>query len=652
MSEAEPLAPPPVPEKTTQTVEPGFDASEELRALQDNVDERVISFFKKLYPHMDFSNYRTDFKVFRSALHLTKKKYPEIAILIIDKAHDLFVNNFELALELLPFYYNRPYAEQAIRNFARRSQWGSFAFLDINRFLHQHKKYISSDLLEELMPILVKKEPIGAMQTFVKWKDCVSKDTAEKIKKMAISWFVEDRFFYDLKYLNNFEDKWARGIAKIVMSDFPLFFDNYEKQEEIFSRFPELKKYWESTKGNMKIMERGFDLPEQIIRAEDLPLKQKIFNLYLNGINYQSYSINREMYNERGLSGRTMISIPMVYFKEIFFSDPFQDILKSQAGKMTYMNAISLAQQSYRYIWKKQLKMNNENIKLSAKLILNEWEKVRSRELFGPDTNLISFTHEEDIFSNDKILQNIYFRSGGKKENILTNKKGIKMMDSETINTEVKAWHKEHGGKVKKEYLNKLLAGKDKFNLTKIMSLYSIANAKGATTILFSGHGGRVKWYFTQNVGKKTEPHMVISHRELGDALAENGNIRQFNLLGMCCYSFDFIKNLFDYLTKGKGINEKPHISISSANKSKFGFGDIAVHGSKFLSTLLESIGFGTKTGDLLLNAMYTSSEEGKPITVDHFFKAEGKVAYFEDPEIFIDIPELYKKEPVIGGLE
>ena len=40
----------------------------------------------------------------------------------------------------------------------------------------------------------------------------------------------------------------------------------------------------------------------------------------------------------------------------------------------------------------------------------------------------------------------------------------------------------------------------------------------------------------------------TINYRELGDALIESGNIREFNILGMTCLAYNYLENLFEYL--------------------------------------------------------------------------------------------------------
>jgi len=83
------------------------------------------------------------------------------------------------------------------------------------------------------------------------------------------------------------------------------------------------------------------------------------------------------------------------------------------------------------------------------------------------------------------------------------------------------------------------------------------------------------------------------------------------------CHGYDYIENLFKYLEE-KNVKEKPAVCISSANKDALGYGG---------GTVLDSI---------LLEAVYEESQDGKPIQVEDFFKAEHRVWRKEDPSIKI----------------
>ena len=309
-----------------------------------------------------------------------------------------------------------------------------------------------------------------------------------------------------------------------------------------------------------------------------------------------------------------MITIPMQKFENIFFSNNFQSFLKSQAGKMSYMNAFSLTQSVYRKMEKEKLKLNENNIKKITEKIHKLLQTVKNREIFGPNTKIILFTHKEEKFNNEGIIEKIYYRSGGRKENVLINAKGVEMENGKNV--------------VKEKVLN------------------TIKKTKGNTTIFFAGHGSAENWAFSNNHidnlnhSLKTDPYR-ISYKELGNALIESGNIKNFNIVGDTCFGYDYIQNLFSYI-ESKGVKEKPYISISAANKEKGSWGV-----SGFIEYLREKTGlkWGKSINSFLTKGLFNSFNKGEPATVGDFLKAEGKIWKREDPAIFIGNPDQYNNE-------
>ena len=429
---------------------------------------------------------------------------------------------------------------------------------------------------------------------------------AKDILVAATNQEYENAFLYLDKYA---KEPYAKDILTLAVDQDPwMFFDylndksNYENSLIKKSLGNEMNAYVKKYKKMIKIAESELDKPTETIRQWDFPINRKKFELYLMGINHQS----KENTAYKG-DGYPLISIPIPEFNSVFFSKPFQSFMKDQSGEMTYMNAFSLAQTVYRKLDANRQPLTDENIKKTTDEIFKYWEQVRNRELFGSDTKLILVTNEEDRFRNGDIVEYIYYRSGGKKENILSNEKGVEMKDGK--------------------------------NMVKENTLNAIRNCKGATTILFNGHGGPDKLYLSGGQADKLdsspeENNYTISFTELGDALIESGNIKNINFINASCFSYNYISDLFRYL-ESKGVNDKPFISISEANDSKYGWG-----------------GSGTVLDSLLLNEMYNAkgfvgSLFRRPITVGNFFDAEAEVYQKEDPALFIGSSEGNIGEPV-----
>ncbi|MDP8211910.1 MAG: hypothetical protein P9X22_01285, partial [Candidatus Zapsychrus exili] len=96
---------------------------------------------------------------------------------------------------------------------------------------------------------------------------------------------------------------------------------------------------------------------------------------------------------------------------------------------------------------------------------------------------------------------------------------------------------------------------------SKMDMLDAIKASKGLLTIFYSGHGEKAyldSWY-------------GITYQRLGDALIARGDIESVNILNFSCFSYNFIKNLKNYLIeKGHSI---PKFMSSEANKNDFGVG-------------------------------------------------------------------------------
>ncbi len=450
---------------------------------------------------------------------------------------------------------------------------------------------------EKMWMILAEERPMTVYPSAIKdlpfAKNVLSFVCNDLLKKNPVE-FIEYIKLYSgkiEKFVDNIDSLKHQAIEKIVEED-PFYFKaNLLKDPEIRALFgSDFKILKRRNKENISLAKKAENKPSEKIQATDFPLNQKEFTLYLSGMNEAHHQKNKRG-EERLLA---LISIPMFEFKAIFFNKSFQSLLRGQSGQMNYMNAISLSQAVYRELKEHDLPINEINVENSGKSILEQWEKVENRELFGPSTKLILFTHEGIFFNNKSILRDIYYRSGGKKGNILANEKGPEMKNGK--------------------------------NLAKERILKAIIKSKGPTTILFNGHGSPENWGFSKNqvddLDHSLENHPnSIDYMELGNALIASGNIKNINLIGDTCFAYDYVLKLYAYL-ESKGISEKPYIAITSANKERYGW---TVNGR-----------------DLLLGSMNSVSISGKPITVKHFFEAEALMYRHSDPALFIGKSEQY----------
>lgn len=345
--------------------------------------------------------------------------------------------------------------------------------------------------------------------------------------------------------------------------------------------------------------DKGVDLPAKIIQADDLPFDRETMIKYIAGINHKSIETTADPHDSRRpREGWSLISIPNVYFQDILFSPSFQEILTEHSGEMTFMNAFSLVQATYRLLERKKEDITDAAVAEAASYILESKEKLSDHEIFGPNTSLILFTHETETdqpFDNEWILKNLYYKAGGRRDKLLLSVHGSKIVDDRNI------------------YEQQILEAISKIN--------------GPTTILFYGHGGedslylRSEWRGNEPWWEKNDD--IISVEELVDALVASGHIAETNIVINACNSYIFVTKLLEFFDS-HNIEGRPRIIISSSNDSRLSFGQIA----------LKSLSFTIKSGE--------------SIKVENFDKAESteKVWSHEDPAIWRGItPEEMEKQ-------
>jgi len=547
-----------------------------LRSIKKEVDKK---FEKELQKLSLPEGYLTNHKVFEKALKIVEKENPKLLQRLIHRSPEMLKKiSPYLALELIKYYKTKPYAKDILISIAENDPGAIIGYID---------DYKTQPYAKDVLMSVAEKDPGAALEFADHYK-------TQHYAKDILMLVAEEIPQNTIKFVDRYAGQsYTKDVIKKASDEYPWAFEkNFKKIKKIIpdEAYPLLKRCEE----HIKIAEKGFDLPQQLIRRIDFPMDRKKFELYLLGANHKS--IESTTFKK---GGYPLITISMPEFKKIFFSQTFQNFMEKQANKMSYMNAFSLTQAVYRKLEREKKALTEESIETTTESIFEQWERVGQRELFGPNTQLILFTHKEKRFDNKEILDKIYYRSGGKKENILVNAKGVEM----------------EGGK----------------NVMKERVLKAIRNSKGSTTILFTGHGSPENWSFSANqanmLDQSLKPHpSSINYQELGDAIIASKNIKNINLVGDACFTYDYILNVFRYL-ESKGVIKKPYASISSSNKAKYGW----IGGKELDSRLLE--------------ALYNVSKEGKSIRVHHFFKAEAHIWRYEDPALFIGNPEKYKME-------
>jgi hypothetical protein len=265
-----------------------------------------------------------------------------------------------------------------------------------------------------------------------------------------------------------------------------------------------------------------------------------------------------------------------VSFEDFFvvYSDPsIQTFFSENDTKLTYANSFSIAIAVVRYVESHFSGIfSADNIKHSLEEILRFRADFENLDILSSSRSLILFTHEEETFDN-KIISRFAKRCGVERI-VDENFKG-------------------------KESKNNILD--------------SITQSNGPTTIWFSGHGGPTSLglaedpVYIESAGLIQHP-WAINYEEIGEALIKSNNIENIILVLDTCYSYDFAKNLFDYL-KRNGIEQMPKI-ISSANKNRVSISgplsiihtdDFSLSNSQFVDPLLfEDLRDGLKGSHLI----------------------------------------------------
>ncbi|MBI2639073.1 hypothetical protein HYW83_05795 [Candidatus Peregrinibacteria bacterium] len=595
-----------------------------------------------------YKGFRKSPELFLKAIELTEKN-PRLQRAVVESApHLLYGIKPEKRFELLKAVKDKPFVAPIV--LATTDEFPYVALQNLQHFedtpytkrmfeiiidkgffmpyyLNQYNKPYYGEILEKAFRKYAEENP---MHVFFNVKLIEGKPYAEEvIEKAARTALKIDcrAILYHRKVLETkpyFQEIFEAALRRLVQeapydvilhyysstyTDFPLAEEIFEKAVrnlakrnpwravEIYALYQN-KPYADEVKNEadriIETADRKSALFVRPIDEYDFPIDEKTFDLYILGINHELVRLGYEL-----------INIPLDAFRRILYCQPFQNILRRYVRRISWMNAFSLAQGTYESLKAQGMQdaeMTDQRIQEIAEKMMNGMDRVRNRELFGPNTKLILFTHEEAQFDNDFILERLYFKRGGRKENTVS-AKGVRL---------------DKNGK----------------NIEKERTLEAIRRSKGSTTVLFSGHGSPENWGFARNqsfaLNRNLDPSPdTINYRELGDALMVSGNMENMHLIGATCYAYDYFMNLFKYLRE-RGCKQQPYVSISAANKAKPAYGFDPFSKQEIIN-------------DVFLNAVdQVTLAEGRsqaPIVVDDVFKAESQVWRKTDPEVFIGTP-------------
>jgi hypothetical protein len=264
-------------------------------------------------------------------------------------------------------------------------------------------------------------------------------------------------------------------------------------------------------------------------------------------------------------------------FKEIYFNSYFgQKMVEENIDQHAISFSIALAAQ--RYLDERGIQSfsaTDENIKNAVDLIINEREDFSKREILGPSTYYIPFTHNEVSFSNEEMVARA--KSFG-----VTNFAG----------TDFKG--QEHKGN--------------------ILRSISESRDKGLTTIHFQGHGSPTLLGLSPPLGtfeEKDELRLpdAISWLEMGEALEERGDLLEVTILVDTCNGYSQIKKTLEYLS-ARGITELPTV-ITSSNRGSYGWENRFNWGLDRVPTDKKGL-----TGSDILNIVEPASYEDQDMSV------------------------------------
>ncbi|MBI4980868.1 hypothetical protein HZC30_04915, partial [Candidatus Woesearchaeota archaeon] len=268
-------------------------------------------------------------------------------------------------------------------------------------------------------------------------------------------------------------------------------------------------------------------------------------------------------------------------FNQVYFDEEFQE----QTKELDFANRYSVALTAQRYLERSGQPATPEKIQEVTNIIINQRAQFSNYVILDENTYYIPVTHEEKWFDNGEMVT--LARDAGVGEVAASDFKGS--IDPEKTK------------EVKERALGTIVDSK----------------THGKTTLHFSNHGspdhqwlssGQTSAQFSDDLHRPD----AISYVELGDALADRGNLREVTVMIDSCHSADFKDKLYNYLNT-KGITELPVI-VTETNRGQ--------------------LGWVTK----FQKALEYAHQSGKPLTGADIYKIETNTFITQDLSITVPV--------------
>ncbi len=273
----------------------------------------------------------------------------------------------------------------------------------------------------------------------------------------------------------------------------------------------------------------GISFRKLLINLEDKP---EILQSFLKNM-----PKNNPDYTE--IVARNLFDFEPELFSRVYFDEHFQE----QTTNLDFANKYSVALTAQRYLKRSGDEVTPESIQEVTDFILEQREIFAEHVILDENTYYIPIVHEEEMFENSRMIA---LARDARVQNIAA--EDLKGSTDITETEEVK---------------------------NRFLGFVRESGDQGRTTIHFNNHGGpNHQWLTSGQVGTEVSDEMrdprAISYVELGDALAQRGNLGEVTIMIDSCYSNDFKNYLYAYL-HDNGATEMPVI-ITETNRGNVGW--------------------------------------------------------------------------------
>lgn len=237
-------------------------------------------------------------------------------------------------------------------------------------------------------------------------------------------------------------------------------------------------------------------------------------------------------------------------FGVIYLDHEFQEKTK----ELDFATKYSIAYTAQHHLTPEEILSSDKRAE-AVNLILQQREHFSKQIILDENTHYIPITNDEEMFSNTDMVR-------------IARDSGVTSIADQNLKGEV----------AKEKFLEFVEQSKD----------------KGKTTIHFNAHGDPdyqwlsqpkpgdpdYQWLLQSKPLTETKSHTEIpqlskgiNYVELGNALAQRGNLKEVTIMFDSCYSKDFTDKLYNYLYAVKGKTELPTI-ITETNRGQIGLGN------------------------------------------------------------------------------